>query len=264
VSKSRINQGRILHAKGDFERARELYERALADQRRALGSSHVDVGDTLLNLGILNRESGRNEPAKAQLEEALGIYERGYGAEHPHVGLTLLALCVLHYTQHELDQAFDEGRRALDIIRKRYGPHHDQTFAALNNFALIVGERGDDETAVRLYQEIVTGYEKSYGPSHLGLAFPLLGMSQALSRLKRHEEAVAAARRALDLREAAGIDPRLVATARYVVAIVIDAAGTNPAEASTLARQAAETMRPDGPTPDPLHEQIAAWLAARE
>src|SRR5262249_24773415 len=59
-----------------------LFKRALTIREKVLGASHAHVGQTLYNLGLVNRDQGKYGEAEEFLKRALVIRERALGASH--------------------------------------------------------------------------------------------------------------------------------------------------------------------------------------
>ena len=69
---------------GDYAKARDLHESALAIQEREYGRDHVNVAYTLGSLGFAHGDLGDAAKKRDLLERALAIFEREYGRDHPH------------------------------------------------------------------------------------------------------------------------------------------------------------------------------------
>ena len=74
---ARNNLGGVLQDLGDLAGARTQYERALADQRGALGPDHPDVGIRRNNLGLVLQDLGDLAGARTQYERALADHRGG-------------------------------------------------------------------------------------------------------------------------------------------------------------------------------------------
>ena len=79
--------GWYLHTRGEFVRARQAHERALAIGERAYGPDHPSVATNVNNLGSVLRALGDLAGARAAFERALAIAKRFYASEHPKVRL---------------------------------------------------------------------------------------------------------------------------------------------------------------------------------
>ena len=78
-----IRTGFYLQARGRYEQAAPLVERALAILEKVLGGEHPNVATSLSNLALLYRAQGRYEQAAPLYARALAIREKVFGGEHP-------------------------------------------------------------------------------------------------------------------------------------------------------------------------------------
>ena len=67
---------------GDYAKARDVLERALAINERTYGPDHVELGITLWNLAMAHGRLGDYEKKRKILERALAINESFYGPDH--------------------------------------------------------------------------------------------------------------------------------------------------------------------------------------
>jgi serine/threonine-protein kinase len=158
--------GLVLSAKGEFEAARELHERALAIEERAFGAEHRRVAVALGNLANALAEQGQYAAARVHYERALPIQENGLGAHHPEVGYTLNNLAnVLSYEgQHEL--AKRQFERALAIWEVALPPNHPLIATCLNNLGSVSSAMHDTKAAADYYQRALVMLEASFGAEH--------------------------------------------------------------------------------------------------
>jgi centrosomal protein CEP104 len=76
----------ILYNQDGFpDKARPLYERALAIFEAAGGPKSQEVAHTLTDLAVLHLEAGRDEVGRPLLERALEIQRKNLGDDHPDV-----------------------------------------------------------------------------------------------------------------------------------------------------------------------------------
>ena len=102
--------GKIQQAKGQLDRARELYQESLAAAR---ASGHPRLVNVILTgLGLLARDAGHYQQAHRYLKEALKI-ERRLGREH-EMASTLHELGNVAY----LNRRLKEARRYYDTVGK--------------------------------------------------------------------------------------------------------------------------------------------------
>jgi tetratricopeptide (TPR) repeat protein len=69
--------------RGQYDRAIELYERALRIQEATLGEMHADTAGTISSMGSSYSEKGQHDRAIAETERALRICRQVLGPDHP-------------------------------------------------------------------------------------------------------------------------------------------------------------------------------------
>jgi tetratricopeptide (TPR) repeat protein len=118
-----------------------VYERALAIQRKALGSDHPDVGATLDSISEVRRRENNLDEAEQLLKQALAIKENALGTDHPDVATTLNSLARLYV---ERGRKSDAGRlrdRAGDIDRRARQEAREP--AAVTQFMKNISQRSE-------------------------------------------------------------------------------------------------------------------------
>ncbi len=157
-------------AKGDFERARALYERALSITEKARGPEHDDVAMILNNLAEAYRE--RNDYARAEplYQRALAVREKTLPADHPLVALTVNNLALLYQERGDHARAEPLLRRALAAYEKTLGENHADVATLLNNLALVYEATGDAARAEAAYRRAARIAEQALGGRHPTLA----------------------------------------------------------------------------------------------
>ncbi|MEB3205059.1 MAG: tetratricopeptide repeat protein [Candidatus Sericytochromatia bacterium] len=237
--------GTILQGLGKSEEAKACYAEAL--ERASEPRARVVA---LANLGAAERESGAYVEAEQHLAEALGAAREGVSEE----------LDGLLDKWARLLQQTDREEAALEVFRERVrltepvaaAPDSEATAAeskpsdahldALFHLASAELEHGAAEMAGGHFKELSEKMVLRGGARSLGRAQALTGLARARQQAGQHVEAVAAAREALDVREAMlGKDHPELLTARHNLAHVLLAAG-KAREAEPLARAVVESV----------------------
>src|SRR5215471_9520931 len=92
---------------GDVSGALKQLERSLRIREAALGPEHLDVSETLNNLGAAQWRAHQDAKAESTLQRALAIVEKQLGPDHPDVAVTLINLGVLYKTEKRYSEAED-------------------------------------------------------------------------------------------------------------------------------------------------------------
>ncbi|WP_008313855.1 CHAT domain-containing protein [Leptolyngbya sp. PCC 6406] len=138
---------------GDYRRAIEFFEQALAIRREQLGDNHPDVAQSLNSLAELYQAMGRYGEAEALFQQALAIRREQLGDGHPDVAQSLNSLAALYQAQDRYGEAELLYQQALAILRQGLGPAHSSHAISLNNLALLYQAQRRYEDAEPLYQE---------------------------------------------------------------------------------------------------------------
>ncbi|GAB4492566.1 MAG: hypothetical protein OHK0019_14740 [Saprospiraceae bacterium] len=84
VGKLKNNLGIVYRDLGDYERARDLLEAALASNLKNFGKEHPNVARSQINLGAVFLKTGKKEKAKALFQQAYDLFKKRLGEQHPN------------------------------------------------------------------------------------------------------------------------------------------------------------------------------------
>ena len=129
------NLAQIRFARLDYTGAEALLRKALALDRAALGSEHIDTATRELQLGAALREQLRFTEAEPLIVHALAVRERALGAGHPMSGRAAATLAQLRLDRGDTAGAIAGFRRALEVQRRALGERHPYVAAAWSNLA---------------------------------------------------------------------------------------------------------------------------------
>src|SRR5215471_9470174 len=140
---------------GDVSGALKKLEKSLRIREAALGPEHLDVSETLNNLGAAQWRSHQYAKAESTLRRALAIVETGLGPDHPDVAVTLINLGVLYKTEERYSEAEALLRRALDINVKVFAAGHSVVEYGLFLLAGVLMDEGRFTEAEPLFKQVV-------------------------------------------------------------------------------------------------------------
>jgi tetratricopeptide (TPR) repeat protein len=135
-----VNAGNILSELHALPDARAAFERAIQMYERALGPEHPKVGLPVHDLGLLELEAGNYDRALALFARSLALHEK-LGAEHNSVGWVLSDTADALVKAGRPEQALEMHTRALAILEKGFRPGHPYIAQALQGI-------GDDRLAL--------------------------------------------------------------------------------------------------------------------
>ena len=166
-----INQaGLYLQGRGDYIRARLLFERALKSHRKYYGDEHLEVAAIINNLGCLLHVLGDLQNAKIYLEKAISIWEIAYGLKHTQTAIGYNNLGSLLQAIGELSNAKIYLEKALAIHQNTLGEKHPDLAQSYNNLGLLLHTLGDLSTAKTYLKKALVIYEKDLGEIHPNVA----------------------------------------------------------------------------------------------
>jgi len=186
---------------GDYVRAKDGYERALAIQTEVLGPDHPELAGDLNNLASVNYRMGDDDQAKALYERALSIRERALGPDHPDVANSLTNIANIYQRAGAYERARLLLERALSITERVHGPKHPSMAVPLSNLGNVYYESGAYEQAKAAYERALAIRQEALGLQHPMVAIELGNLGNVCSATDDDEQAKAYYARALAILE---------------------------------------------------------------
>jgi serine/threonine protein kinase/tetratricopeptide (TPR) repeat protein len=164
--------GRTYRRLGQFDRAQQLLEAALANGQTAFGPENPQVAQTLDYLGAVLADKGDYAGAGRTLERALALRRKLLG-DHGDVAVTLVELGRVYQDQGLNRRAEPLHREALDIRRTVLGSEHRETAVSLSDLASVLRLNGDLDGAETLLKQSLELNIKTRGADHPNTAVSL-------------------------------------------------------------------------------------------
>ncbi len=159
--------GDLYFAMGDYHRARDFLERAIAfTPREAERAEPLELAAPLTYLGRLLLAEGKPAEALGPLERALRIRQKRLGETHSEIAETLVEIGRAQALLHGLDVAEPTLRRALTMHRETLVPGHRFLVPTLLALGEVVLARGGAAEAQSLFREAVDIARKSLPERH--------------------------------------------------------------------------------------------------
>jgi tetratricopeptide (TPR) repeat protein/predicted Ser/Thr protein kinase len=176
-------RGRIDFERGDYEAARQHFERALQVRTQELGPDDHRLASHHNNLGHAYAALERQADAIEHERRALELERAHYGQEHPRVGAALSMLCSSYSDAGQLDAAISTGTEAVAMLRKTLSKDHPSLGTALVNLGSAQSRAGQPAEAERSFLEALENAKAAYGERHrrVGLALNNLGVHHELT-----------------------------------------------------------------------------------
>lgn len=158
--------GRILHEKGDNDKAREKLEKALNFRIGYWGPEHPDVGEAYHYIGLSYLNQSNWEKAAESLEKTIPIFEKYFNNEAPKV------FKVYDSYGYALAKAGlkEKGKAFLDKAYQLATSYYPDCNYVVGNIAAhqadVLRDEHDNAGAIRKAEEAAECYAASYGEEH--------------------------------------------------------------------------------------------------
>ncbi|MBL8946758.1 MAG: tetratricopeptide repeat protein, partial [Myxococcales bacterium] len=184
----------------DLDRAVALQREALAIYEQLEGDDGLGTAVVLQNLGILQfMQSAPDDETRATLSRVRDIFTARLGAMHPDLAEPLVMLASLDHRAGRLDDAEEEFRETLTLVRHAHGENSMLAAQAFNGLALVAESRGDDPQALVLLEQAIAVVTALSSAEDLQVGTLESNLVDVLSRLDRHDEALARARHVVEI-----------------------------------------------------------------
>jgi len=195
--------GWLYDEQGEYGKALEYYERALAIKEKTLGKEHPSTAVTYNNMAVVFRAQGEYGKALEYHERALAIREKALGKEHPHTATTYNNMALVFHDQGDYGKALEYYGRALAIRKKALGEEHPDTATTYNNMAEVFRAQDDYGKALEYHGRALAIQEKVLGEEHPSTASTYNNMAVVFHDQGDYDKALEYYGRALAIREKA-------------------------------------------------------------
>ena len=194
------NMGLLHRLLGDYQQAKEYYERTLSIRLNKVGPDHVDVAHTYHIMGTLYRHMGDHRQAKEYYLRALSIKLNKLGPDHVVVAHTYQHMGTLHHDLGDLRQAKEYYLRALSIKLNKLEPDHVVVAHTYHHMGTLHRDLGDLRQAKEYYLRALSIRLNKLGHDHVVVAQTYHHMGTLHRYLGDHPQAKEYYERALSIR----------------------------------------------------------------
>ena len=191
--------GHILALAGKYGEAQALLRSCLEKQREILGRGHPDVAATMANLAAAMHYQGLCREAEALHREVLAMVRSYYGPTHPQMATSLHNLGTDLACQGRFPEATVLFNQSLDI-RRRHGEDDALAGRTLLLLAELHRSQKNYAQALDFGHQALDNLEKTRGPDHTEVAWPLFEIGRSYLEQNRFQEAEPYLRRSLEIR----------------------------------------------------------------
>jgi tetratricopeptide (TPR) repeat protein len=157
---------RVYSSQGDYSKALEWYDRALAGSEMLHGRDHSDTLTTVRDIASVYKHQGDYNKALELFDRALAGLEEKLGRDHPDTLVTVSGIAAVYCYQGDFSKALEWFDRALAGQEKSLGRDYPDTLRTINNIALVYDKQGNYRKALELFDWALAGLEKSLGRDH--------------------------------------------------------------------------------------------------
>jgi len=183
------NLALVLQDLGEYERAKELLEKAVNSDEKNFDPDHPSTAIRYSNLAIVLKELGEYERAKELLEKAVKSDEKNFGSDHPSTARSYSNLATVLQTLGDYERAKEFLEKAVKSDEKNFGPDHPSTTIRYSNLALVLQDLGEYNRAKELLEKAVKSDEKNFGTDHPSTATSYSNLAIVLKDLGDYERA---------------------------------------------------------------------------
>ncbi len=168
---------------GDYEKAANLYNKALDVYRRVLKPNDPALAYSLTMLAVTYWSLGWYSEAEPLLNEALANWERNYGPESVRSAICLGNLAQHYQLQGKLSQAEALQRRSVEIARKRLSAEDPMLGRGLLGLGNVLVECGHYSAAIDTLSRAMTILRRLEEPqSRIAMAMRKIGQCYLAQR----------------------------------------------------------------------------------
>ena len=91
----------MYYSLGEYNRAKELHEKALVILKKVFGEDHANVATSYNDLAVVYNSLGEYNRAKELHEKALVIWKKVFGEDHANVATSYNNLASVYYSNCE-------------------------------------------------------------------------------------------------------------------------------------------------------------------
>lgn len=185
----RTTIGNSFRSLGQFDKADEQLELALARRREMLGDDHAETAQSLNALALLRRDQGRLDEADALLREALRIRVNQFGQESLPVAQCMQNLASVQAAKGNLDAAWELIQRAFHARQAILGADHPDSAMCGFQLAELARRRGELAVALQVHEDVLRIREQILHPEHPDIARSLLAVGRIQLESNRPRQA---------------------------------------------------------------------------
>jgi serine/threonine-protein kinase len=190
--------GGVYQQLGEFDRADSLMRAGLEERRSLYGSTHRDVAESLVLLGLLRVDQARLGEADSLVRQGLAIDSRLAPANDPALARAIAALGFVLRNRGQRDSALALLQTAAKMQSARGGDSSDLS-ETLTTLANVYYDGGQYQASDSLNQAVLSVDRVLHGDRHPSVAIDLTNLGAIEHDLGRYPSAERYYREAIDI-----------------------------------------------------------------
>ncbi|CAF2810913.1 unnamed protein product [Rotaria sp. Silwood2] len=196
-----FNIGRALDLKGEWNQAREYFDRAYDRMMKSKPPRIKDSAHVLNNIGVVLYRQGKYELALDYHQRALKIHENFCSSGHIDIAASLVSIGNIFFNQGKYDKALDYYQQALKIQEKSNSSGDIRIAPILHNIGAIFEKQEKYDEALNFNHQALKIREKIYSSGNVDIATSLNNIGNILLNQGKYDEALHYHQQALKMRE---------------------------------------------------------------
>jgi len=189
LSKLQYNLATVLRNLGDYEGAKNLFEKAMRSAEQNFGESHPTTAESYSNLATVLQDLGDYKEAKNLLEKAKLSLEQNYGVDHAKTAVCYSNLASVLKALGDFEEAKKLFEKAMQNDEKNFGGDHPITAVRYSNLALLLQDLGDYKEAKNLLKKAIRSDKKYFDLNHPRFAQRYSNLAIVYINLGNYEKA---------------------------------------------------------------------------
>jgi tetratricopeptide (TPR) repeat protein len=192
--------GTLYSEVGNYRRAEDMLNSAVAIRRSVLGPESADTATSLNNLGLAYMAEGKLPESESAHREAFRIRKKIFGADNAQTATSLNDLSCAYRQEGRLADAESMAREALAVRQKLFTNESFEVADSLRNLCIILGDEGKWEESEEKARQVLMIRQKLFGTEHPEVASALDDLAWAVGARGKLAEAQKLEQQALAMR----------------------------------------------------------------
>ena len=181
--------GEVYSSLGLYGQAQPYLEKALATQRRLLGSDNPETLHTIDQLSRDLERQGQFPEAEKLARESLDTRRRTLGPDARNTLASMYQLAAVILVEGHYAEAEKMNREVVDLARRVLGPEHPDTLRYMSNVALAVADQYREAEAEQIYRQLFDMQRHVLGPEHPDTLITMTTLARTISEQGKFAEA---------------------------------------------------------------------------